>query len=538
MIARLGLFLLLAAALLTGRTTVSASQRQTPPARSVVVVSDLHMGEGREPSGEWNAYEDFRWADEFAAFLNASDREGQSAVDLILNGDTFELLQSTHGDCTGPTDSVGCSEAEASQRLERVLAAHATELKALAQFARQGANRVVFVAGDHDAALLFARLGRRVVSALAVPGNRVEVAQKGYWLSPDGLVYAEHGHQIGNDAHRFEGWPAPFVAAAGGQRLQRPWGEAVAQRIHNQYEPRFPIIDSMAVLGTGIKYALSEAGAELKAIPSLVRYLLFASSWQQFRMELDDGDVRAPTWDIAQVRAQGASFLISSIPDDDPFKPTVAQAAAATGLASVLERLTDSEVVALCDYRAAVRRARRRFEPLVTQFAPRGPAVSECPRTPESRGALFDYFWRSRDERFLGHLDKIAAGLPGQKRPAVFVYGHTHLPDRSQSTANMISGGLLKIPMEGFSPVRGALTPVVINDGAWQRTLTPVQLARMASERGVSDQQAFATLRHEDLPPCYSFVTVGIVNGEAMPAVRYWRRSPQGEWGAAAGCGR
>src|SRR5438093_4320441 len=333
-IARLGLFLLLAAALLTGRTTVSASQRQTPPARSVVVVSDLHMGEGREPSGEWNAYEDFRWADEFAAFLNASDREGQSAVDLILNGDTFELLQSTHGDCTGPTDSVGCSEAEASQRLERVLAAHATELKALAQFARQGANRVVFVAGDHDAALLFARLGRRVVSALAVPGNRVEVAQKGYWLSPDGLVYAEHGHQIGNDAHRFEGWPAPFVAAAGGQRLQRPWGEAVAQRIHNQYEPRFPIIDSMAVLGTGIKYALSEAGAELKAIPSLVRYLLFASSWQRFRMELDDGDVRAPTWDIAQVRAQGASFLISSIPDDDPFKPTVAQAAAATGLAS------------------------------------------------------------------------------------------------------------------------------------------------------------------------------------------------------------
>jgi len=157
---------------------------------------------------------------------------------------------------------------------------------------------------------------------------------------------------------------------------------------------------------------------------------------------------------------------------------------------------------------------------------------------PESRGALFDYFWRSRDERFASHLEKIVAGLPGRKQPAVLVYGHTHLPDRSQATANAISGGLLKIPLEGFSPVRGTLVPVVISDGAWQRTLTPVQLARLASERGVSDRQLFAALQPEDLPPCYSFVRVAIVNGEAMPAVRYWRRSAEGEWGEAASCGR
>ena len=50
----------------------------------------------------------------------------------------------------------------------------------------------------------------------------------------------------------------------------------------------------------------------------------------------------------------------------------------------------------------------------------------------------------------------------------------------------MISGGLLKIPMEGFSPVRGALMPVVINGGAWNRTITPVQLERLKAERGVS----------------------------------------------------
>src|SRR5262245_23258938 len=47
-------------------------------ARSIVVVSDLHMGIGKDPSGEWNPTEDFRWAAEFAQFLETIDRAGQS----------------------------------------------------------------------------------------------------------------------------------------------------------------------------------------------------------------------------------------------------------------------------------------------------------------------------------------------------------------------------------------------------------------------------------------------------------------------------
>src|SRR5437762_9810869 len=53
--------------------------------------------------------------------------------------------------------------------------------------------------------------------------------------------------------------------------------------------------------------------------------------------------------------------------------------------------------------------------------------------------------------------------------------------------------------MEGFSPVRGALTPIVINDGAWQRTITPVQLDRLASDRGVPEKELLASLQPEDL---------------------------------------
>jgi len=199
--------------------------------------------------------------------------------------------------------------------------------------------------------------------------------------------------------------------------------------------------------------------------------------------------------------------------------------------------LTDQEITALCDYRAAARRARRRFEPVVTQFAPRGPAITECPRTPDTRGAIFEYFWRSRDELYGGYVERVRQRLNKPSAPVVFAMGHTHLADRAQSYANLISGGLLKIPMEGFSPVRGALTPVVINGGAWNRTITPVQLERLKTERGVSWHEFLQSLEPEALPACYSFVQVPAYDQDPVPAVRYWRQGGDGAWGIAPTCG-
>jgi hypothetical protein len=516
-----------------------ALQTTASPARMVVVLSDLHMGAGHDQSGKWYPEEDFRWSPEFAAFLGAIGREAGNAVDLILNGDTFDLLQSPERTCAGAATGLGCTEREALARLERVLRAHDADVKALGKFAGAGANRVVLVPGDHDAALLFPGVSRRVEHALGAPAGRVDVRASGYWSSADGQVYAEHGHQIGWSAHRFERWPSPFVRRDGREQLERPWGEAVIQALYNRYEPRYPVIDNVVVSGVGVKYALAADLDDIGDLAApLVRYLLFSMSWQQFRMELDDGDVQPPTWDVPQVRAQRESFLVSSLPDDDRLKPLAATALADGRLAKSMEGLSDEEIVAVCDYRAAMRRARRRFEPVVTQFQPRGPAVPECPRTPESRGGVFDYFWRSRDVVFARHLESIAGRLANHVRPAVFVHGHTQLPDRSQANANMISGGLLKIPMEGFSPVHGALTPIIINDGAWQRTITPVQLDRLASDRRLQEKELLTSLQPEDLAPCYSFVQIASNGGAPVPAVRYWRQATTGEWSIGAVCGR
>ena len=100
-----------------------------------------------------------------------------------------------------------------------------------------------------------------------------------------------------------------------------------------------------------------------------------------------------------------------------------------------------------------------------------------------------------------------------------------------------LAAGHLTIPKQGFSPARSALTPIVINGGAWQRTITPVQYERLESERGLAKDELLRTLQPDDLPPCYGFVQIPPYVEVPEPAVRYWRQSTTGDWGSAASCG-
>ena len=301
------------------------------------------------------------------------------------------------------------------------------------------------------------------------------MAAAGAWASSDGQVYVEHGHQIGWRADRFADWPAPFIERAGRRHLERPWGARTAGALLREHEQRYPVVDNFADLGAGLTRALAAAGTtDLGAAAAdLVRYVLFRMPWQQFRVDLDVGDVQPPAWDLAAVRGQGPAFLADSLPDDDPFEPLARQALEAGSLAALMDALDNDELTALCDYRAALRRARRRFERYLTQTDPLGPPVAECPRLPDSRGGQFDYFWRTRDLIYGRRLETVQASLPDAERPiAVFVHGHTQLVDWRQRVLLSTSQGRPVI-VDGFSPVRNALTPVVINGGAWQRTITP-----------------------------------------------------------------
>ena len=439
--------------------------------------------------------------------------------------------------CDHARPDLGCTESEALARLERVLQAHTAAMASLGTFARGGDNRVVMVPGEEDAALLFPEVGARAVAAFGVPAGRVMVAMAGLWRSADGRVLVEHGHQLVSRADRFDSWPLPFLEQGGQRHLRTTPGQQTLQPLVDAYESRFAIVDNVADETAGLRFALSATGTDGigdVAVP-LLRELLFRFSWQQFRMDLDRGDVEAPEWQLDEVRADGAEFLLATLPDDDRLRPLATLALDAGRLNVLMATLSDDDLRAVCDHRAAVRRARRRFERILSQLDPTGPPVTECARTPTSTGPAFEYFWQSRDQVFLRHLEQ----RRGQGPPiAVFVHGHTHLADYRQGNFTRVEAGGTYV-VDGFSPVRDAATPVVLNGGAWQRTVTPVLLDRFAGEQGMSDRELLETVQPEQLPPCYSFVEIeAYPDLPAPPSLRYWRQDQDGEWMMAGGCGR
>ncbi len=512
---------------------------QTPSAqapagsRTVVMVADLHMGIGRDGAGKWSPLEDFRWTTEFAAFLKAVDADGKSATDLVLNGDTFELLQSAEQDCVNPDPSLGCTEAEAVKRLERVLAAHASEMAALSAFAGAGSNRVVFVPGDHDAALLFPAVRTRLLAAVKAPAGRVDVSS-GFYLSGDGRVYAEHGHQIGFSGSKFEGWPAPFVQRSGQQYLSRPWGEQVVQTLFNRVESKYPAVDNIVQEGIGAKYAISAEGTTDagEAAPQWVRFFLSKTPWQQFRNDLDQGNPDRPVWDVAKIRADGPGFLVASLPGDDLFRPLAEKALADGRLSQALSSLTDFEISTICDYRAAVRRSRRRNEGGLSQnvrftTTPLGP---ECPRTADTRGSGFEYFWGARDDALRQRLAAVRPTLPqAGKSIGLFVYAHMHMSDRGANELHSVAMG---VPLDDQAD--GLIGLMV---GPWQRTITPAALEQMRGQPPKSDDELLRAIDPDRLNACYSFVKIGYENGVPSPILRAWRQDRSGAWAMAGGCG-
>ena len=376
-----------------GRTRAPAAAAGSPSSSAICIWARARI---RQP-GSGSRLRTFAGRTHFGSFLRAIDQAGKGSTDLVLNGDTFELWQPLGSECRHPDLRLGCTEAEALTRLERVLAAHAAEVGDLGAFARAGDNRVIVVPGDHDAALVFSPVSQRVVAAVNAPG-RVNVAAQGYWVSSDGALYAEHGHQMAGNPFRFSSWPEPLIREAGRGYLERTWGEQLLQGVYDRHEPRYPILDNVVEAGAGLKYLATADPAALQAagIGPVLKFFASRTTWQQFRLDLDGGDVQPPEWDLAATRRRGAAFLVESLVPDDRFRGLAEGALKEGSLPIDLGELTDQEIVAICDYRAALRRARRRLERSLTQVPHVGPAVTECARVPATRGSAFEYFWRSR----------------------------------------------------------------------------------------------------------------------------------------------
>ncbi len=495
------LYCLVAALLLSISSTAWSDDLDTCPGgrasgsqRYLAVISDLHIGNGRRPDGSWYRTEDFRWDGALQTFLDRMTHCSGGRTDLVIAGDLLELWQPLpHLRCKS---SEGCTVNEMVAIGTAVIKGHAGTLAALREFARGANNRIHIVPGNHDAVLLLPDVWRLFHDALGAAPGRVRLVQNGLWVSGDGIVLVEHGHQIGNDVNRYDTWPQILRRTNGQELIVQPWGENFVQSIFNAEEESYPVIDNLGPEAAGARYRMADRGLwrTAKDMARFVAFNLFETAIQQKGAALGDSSQRDPKWDVALGRKMGHLLFANALPVDDPFREALlgdGDAAAALrveldNLARDPARTKDAEVEMLCD-----------------QIAIRKATKSQC--APSHLGAGAERLLVPRKRVMRDHLRSRIA-QPGLENVRVFIYGHTHLLEEAWT-----------IDMSSF------VRMTVLNSGAFQRVVDEAGfLARVNSRPGLTPSEALRIFQPEDLSPCYTAVLVPYDDATPRPRTVRW----------------
>jgi UDP-2,3-diacylglucosamine pyrophosphatase LpxH len=462
---------------------------QAPAAspRHSVFISDLHFGVGKQAGGAWDPTEDFRWPTALEGFLNKITEDGQQRVDLVIVGDFLELWQPPAGiKCDGAGADLGCTIDEMAALVEKVAAEHAADLAILRAFAERGENRLHIIVGNHDSTLRYAAIWNALGAALNAGSGRINLVTEGAWISADGRILAEHGNQIGQDVNKYATWPTISRHVGGKDYIVRPWGELFVQRLFNDQEKTYSIIDNLSPETAGARYRAADRGlwGSASDVARLLSFNLLETSLRQKSVMLGKPPAGKVNWDIGIARAKGAMLFLYALPKEDPLRQQLSSndddakaiKAELAKLANDKERLPDAEVQQLCDMIAVNEKDQICWDMQL--------------------GSLAEHFLSSKSKVMAKHL---AARQADYKSMRVFIYGHTHQFEEPW-----------RVEVEG-SPV----TITIANTGAFQRLIDDAGFLRRLGGR--PPEEALRSMSLEELPPCYTAVVVSAPASGQLP---------------------
>lgn len=473
--------------------------------RYLVAISDLHFGVGRTPDGKWHPTEDFRWTQALTGFLNRISSCGKDAVDLVVAGDVMELWQPPPEIlCDGPSEDASCTPEQFLALTKIVTKAHQQDFSAFGTFSDRGSNRVYFIPGNHDAVLLLPGPWDEVKQAIASKSGRVTLVDKGPWVSQDGQVVIEHGHQIGEDVNSYAAWPNILRDVGGKQYVESPWGERFVQKLFNEQELAYPIIDNLSPETAGARYRMADRGlwSSTKDVARFVRFNLFETSLSQKVKALgkNENPNIPPEWDIKYAREKGYKLFASALPPNDPFLLALENSdSTAVQLRAELEN-SDSKAVQLRAELDVIAKDLPEDEVrlLCDQIAIRSDGKEMCKK--KELGALTQSLLFSKRTVLTRHL-RARIAQPGLERMRVFVYGHTHQLEESWSLDKSLPHSVK-----------------IFNTGAFQRLVDEKGFLARATAKKMTASEALKSLAVEDLAPCYTAVVIGI--GPNLPAAK------------------
>jgi len=170
-----------------------------------LIVSDLHLADGTSILDCFDERQQVAFEGLLANVSSLDSPLGQSErVELIINGDCFDFLVTTPYTSKKTTDA-----ATATQKIDRIIAAHRPFLSALHRFIAQPGRRVTFLTGNHDLELCFAEVRQRITVAITENDQTGEDERVYFcptrFYRPVPTLHIEHGNNYDFWNHAIQG---------------------------------------------------------------------------------------------------------------------------------------------------------------------------------------------------------------------------------------------------------------------------------------------------------------------------------------------
>jgi UDP-2,3-diacylglucosamine pyrophosphatase LpxH len=192
--------------------TLKAEPKLNQKTKVKILVSDLHLGEGRRNwDGSLNFLEDFTVDHRFVEFIDYYSK-AYDEVELILVGNTFEMLR-----CHALQDDPDVLfETYALELIRLELDGHPMFVEALREFMKNPHHKISYLMGEADAGVLWPKVQEELKERISA---RMEFFNNDYFF--DG-VYVQHGHQY--DSMYSMNTADAFKEVNGLPVLKLPWG--------------------------------------------------------------------------------------------------------------------------------------------------------------------------------------------------------------------------------------------------------------------------------------------------------------------------
>ena len=231
---------------------------------NIVIISDLHLSQGRDPrTKKFDLNEDFFFDEQFDRFLshleNETEHRGRSWR-LVINGDMVDFLQVTKR----PKDScfelrpsekqygLGTSIDKTIWKMKVMMDGHWLFFRALGRFI-SGGNKCTIISGNHDIEWTVPEVRnafREEMKENYLPGgtdnaggivsNRIEFCPWFYY--EPGLIWVEHGNQY-DGLNSFDFLLFPYLPES--DELMLPGGSFFVRYLFNKVEQRDPFADNI-----------------------------------------------------------------------------------------------------------------------------------------------------------------------------------------------------------------------------------------------------------------------------------------------------